>query len=158
MKILKAIGVVLAALLLLVVLLFVGARFADGPIAVIPGGPLTSGELVEGGRVDWSFATDIEEIEFESGGRSRTTWIVVHEGEAYIPCSLGFPPGKTWHEEILDDPNGMLRVDGKRYPRKFVKVEDEGLYATLVSLVRDKYPPPPGSGEGGAWFFHVQPR
>ena len=28
--------------------LLVGARFADGPIAIIAGGPFTSGELVSG--------------------------------------------------------------------------------------------------------------
>jgi len=157
-KILKAIGVALAALVLLVVAVFVGARFSDGPLAIVPGGPLRSGEWVEADRVDWSFAADVEEIEFESGGRSRTTWVVVHEGEAYIPCSLGFPPGKSWHHEILEDPDGVLRVEGKRYARRFVRVEDEGLKATLAGLARSKYPAPPGGGSGGFWFFHVQPR
>ena len=156
MKILKAIGVALAALVLLVVAVFVGARFSDGPLAIVPGGPLRSGEWVEADRVDWSFAADVEEIEFESGGRSRTTWVVVHEGEAYIPCSLGFPPGKSWHHEILERPEGVVRVDGKRYKRKFLKVEDEALYATLTELVQDKYTPPPGGG--GSWFFHIAPR
>lgn len=157
MKILKAVGVALGVLALALVALFVGARFHDGPLAVIPGGPLVAGERVEG-PVDWSFAADVEEIEFESGGRSRTTWLVVHAGEAYIPCSLGFPPGKSWHTEILEDPDGVVRVEGKRYERRFVKVEDEQLVETLVGLARSKYPPPPGGGEGGVWFFHVQPR
>ena len=156
MKILKAIGILVAAIVLLVAAVAIGARFSDGPIAVLPGGPLTSGEWVEAGRVDWSFAADIEEIEFESGGRSRTTWILVHESEAYIPCSLSFPPGKSWHHEILERPEGVLRVEGKRYKRKFVRVEDEGLFATLADLAQTKYTPPPGGGE--IWFFHVAPR
>jgi len=155
-KILKAIGIALAALILLIAVVAIGARFSDGPVALLPGGPLTSGEWVEGGRVDWTFATDIEEIEFESGGRSRTTWILVHEGEAYIPCSLSFPPGKSWHQEILERPEGVVRVEGKRYKRKFVKVEDEALFASLAELAQDKYTPPPS--DAGVWFFHIAPR
>jgi hypothetical protein len=139
-KILKAIGILVAAIVLLIAAVAIGARFSDGPVALLPGGPLTSGEWVEGGRIDWSFATDIEEIEFESGGRSRTTWILVHEGEAYIPCSLSFPPGKSWHQEILE----------------LVKVEDEALFASLAAIVETKYTAPPGGGE--AWFFHIAPR
>lgn len=156
MKILKALGILVGAIVLLIAAVAIGARFSDGPVALLPGGPLTSGEWVEGGRVDWTFATDIEEIEFESGGRSRTTWILVNEGEAYIPCSLGFPPGKSWHQEILENPEGVVRVEGKRYKRKFVKVEDEALHESLAEIVRTKYTPPPGGGD--AWFFHIAPR
>ncbi len=36
----------LGSLVLLIVLALIGARFADGPVAIIPGGPFTSGELV----------------------------------------------------------------------------------------------------------------
>ena len=158
MKILKILGGVAAALVLLVLLVFVGARFADGPVAIIPGGPLSSGEWADDGPVDWSFATDVQEIEFESAGRSRTTWIVVHDGEAYVPCSLTFPPGKSWHHAILDQPDGVVRVEGKRYKRRFIKVEDEALQASLIGIARDKYPAPPGSSEAGIWFFHIQPR
>ena len=43
-----AVGVVVLALALLVF----GARFADGPIAIIPGGPLEAGELVRGAEPD----------------------------------------------------------------------------------------------------------
>ena len=158
MKLIRGLGILLASLILLVGLVALGARMSDGPIAIFPGGPLESGEWVDGGRVDWSFAADIDEIEFESGGRSRTAWILVHEGEAYIPCSLNFPPGKRWHEEILERPEAVLRVEGKRYKRKLVKVEDEALIDTLTAVVAGKYTPPPGSGEGNAWFFHVVAR
>ncbi len=158
MKVLKILGGVVAALVLVVVAVFIGARFADGPIAIIPGGPLSSGEWADDGPVDWSFATDIQEIEFESAGRSRTTWIIVREGEAYVPCSLAFPPGKSWHHAILEQPDGVVRVEGKRYRRQFIKVEDAEVQSALVALARDKYAPPPGSSEDNIWFFHIQPR
>src|SRR5262245_37456151 len=88
-------------LVALVALLFVGARFHDGPLGPIPGGALASGELVSQPVGDWSFAKDVKEIELQLDAQdtSRTTWILVNEGQAYVPCSLGFPPMKSWHEQ-----------------------------------------------------------
>jgi len=148
----------LAALLALLALVALGARFADGPIALLPGGPFTSGEWVEEPDVDWSFAAGIEEIELQSGDppRSRTTWIVVLDGEAYVPCSLSFPPAKTWHLEAMTNPEAVVRVDGKRYRRRLEKVDDAALGQRLREAVRAKYPPPPGGG-GEAWFFQLAP-
>jgi hypothetical protein len=156
MKWLVRIGIGLGTLVALLALLVFGARFADGPLAILPGGPLASGEWVDDPDVDWSFAAEVEEIELESAGRSRTTWILVHEGEAYVPCSLSFPPGKSWHREALEDPAAVVRVDGRRYPRRLEKVENEALEAQLRDIVLAMYTPPPG--DGGAWFFPLAPR
>lgn len=155
MKILKGIGIVILGLLVLIAGIAFGARFADGPVAMLPGGTLTSGEWVEERDVDWTFAADIQEIELESGDRSRTTWILVHDGEAYVPASLSFPPGKSWHREALDDPAAVVRVEGRRYRRNLEKVDDPELEARLGELARGKYTAPPGGG--GAWFFHLAP-
>src|SRR5262245_3862145 len=86
--VLRVVGSLLALLLVLIVGLIVGARFADGPIAIIAGGPFKSGELVGGPEPDWSFVHDVREVEFQllEPARSRTTWILDHEGKAYIPC------------------------------------------------------------------------
>ena len=62
MKILRWIGIVVAALVVVIALVFVGARFADGPLALIPGGALRSGELVADPDVDWTFAADVPTI------------------------------------------------------------------------------------------------
>ena len=66
-----AIGVVVLSLVALVI----GARFGDGPLAIIPGGPLEAGELVTGAEPDWTFARDIAEMEFQlvEPPRSRVT-------------------------------------------------------------------------------------
>lgn len=65
----------LGSLVLLIVLALIGARFADGPVAIIAGGPVTSGELVTGPEPDGSFVRDIQEVEFQlvDPPRSRTT-------------------------------------------------------------------------------------
>lgn len=41
----------LGSLVLLIVLALIGARFADGPVAIIAGGPFTSDKLYERGLV-----------------------------------------------------------------------------------------------------------
>src|SRR5512134_664346 len=89
--------VVLAAAALFALVL--GARCADGPIGPIPGGPLASGERVAAPVADWSFAAGVEEIELQLAAqdRSRTTWILVRDGKAYVPASTEYPPGKSWH-------------------------------------------------------------
>ena len=75
MRILKRLAGVIGVALLAVVALVFGARFGDGPIAIIPGGPLESGEAVTGAEPDWTFARDIMEMEFQlvEPPRSRTT-------------------------------------------------------------------------------------
>ena len=47
----------------------VGARFADGPLEIIAGGPFTTGEPQSTAPIDWSFVRDIETIEFQSWSR-----------------------------------------------------------------------------------------
>ncbi len=67
MKLLRWIAIVLGAFVMLVAAVAFGARFADGPIAIFPGGAFAMGVWVEDPNVDFSFAADIEEIELESG-------------------------------------------------------------------------------------------
>ncbi len=134
----------------------VAARFADGPIALFPGGPFQSGEVVTDSHVDWSFAKDLPEMELESDGRSRTTWLLVHEGELYVPASINFPPLKSWHLRALEDPRAVVRIAGKRYPRELHRVEEPVLLEALRAIAREKYRPPPGSsGPEDVWIFHL---
>jgi hypothetical protein len=148
-----------ALLVALIALAFFGARFHDGPLGPIPGGPISSGELVSQPVTDWSFAKDTGEIQLQlaSQQRSRTVWFFVLEGKAYVPCSLGFPPGKTWHKEALADGRATLRIDGKRYPVKLTKVDDavaQQMGETVRAELSRKYGKLPAS-EGGVWLFSV---
>lgn len=157
MRALGWLGIGLMVLVLAVAGLALGARFADGPIAIFPGGTLRSGPWVEDPNVDWSFAEQTAEIELQSGGRSRTTWVLVVDGEAYVPCSLGFPPGKRWHFEALESGDSVVRVAGNRYRRELRKVEDPALHQRLFELVRKKYAAGPGGGADDVWFFRLAP-
>ena len=157
MTILRWIMRLVLGLALLIVVAFFGARFLDGPLGPIPGGALVSGVLVSGPIGDWSFAKDVPEIALQlaSQSQSRTTWILVSDGKAYIPASTEYPPGKTWHKKALEDGRATIRIDGKLYPVTLAKVEDAAVEAAVREVVTTKYPTRPG---GNAWLFEVTSR
>lgn len=162
MAFLRWLGIAVAALVALLVALGIVARFLDGPLAILPGGPLEAGELVAGSDVDWSFATDLDVIELglAEPPRSRTVWLVVYENELYVPCGfLGVPIWKQWPYQALADGRAVLRVAGKRYERQAVRVTDPVLHARVSALVNEKYV---GAAEPAAmndvWIFRMEPR
>ena len=159
MRILKGLGLVIVGVAAVVALLFVGARFHDGPLSIIPGGPLSAGALITDPIQDWAFSANEDTIELQLADEntSRTTWILVNEGLAFIPCSLGFPPGKRWHRRADQDGRALLRIRGKRYPVTLQRTDDAELEATLLSSIDSKYGGGPPS-DAGVWFFAVTSR
>lgn len=160
MRVLKWIGAIVAGIVVLIGVVFLSAPFMDGPLGPIPGGPLEDGELVERPVMDWSFARDVETIEMQlaaDGDRSRTTWIVVHEGSAFIPVTLGFPPTKSWYRLAEKDGRALVRIRSRRYPVTLVRVENPRLLDALSSANSEKYPPAPGS-DAGSWYFKLEHR
>src|SRR5271157_1671304 len=158
-RILRIIGFLLAGVVGLLVVLAFAARLHDGPVGLFPGGPLEAGPLEARPVADWSFAQAENTIELQllSQQRSRTTWILVHDGAAFIPCAIGFPPGKTWHEHAVQDGRAVLRNDGRRYPVTLQRVEDPELSVALAELVKEKYGRSPRS-DAGVWYFRVTSR
>jgi len=166
MRILKWLGYLVLAIAVGIAALFGAARLHDGPMSgvlgMIPGGPLESGESVSTAVTDWSFARDVDTIEMQLTGdvTSRTTWILVDQGIAYVPCSLGFPPMKNWYKRADVDGRATLRIDGKRYPVELHRTSDAEVIGRLVAEVKRKYgrggglPP----SEAGVWFFAVASR
>jgi hypothetical protein len=162
------VGGLLVFLVVVIGGLLLGARFADGPITIIPGGPFTSGELVGGPEPDWSFVHDVGEVEFQllDPPRSRTTGILDHEGKAYIPC--GYMTswwGKIWKQWPLEaerDSRILLRVGDALYERKLVRVEPGPVVAPLLAELGRKYARGNISMEAvtsrGLWLFELAPR
>lgn len=166
---LRVLGGLVAILVLALVVLLVGARFSDGPLAIVAGGPFRSGELVTGPEPDWSFLHDAREVQFQllEPARSRTTWVIVHEGKAYIPS--GYMTtwwGKIWKQwphEAEKAPNVLLRVDGKLYERRLVRVQDGPAVAPLLAELSRKYTggqaiPESAVSSGYLWLFELAPR
>ncbi len=157
------------SLVLLIVAVLVGAQFADGPIAIIAGGPFTSGELVTGPEPNWSFVRDIREVEFQlvEPPRSRTTWILEHDGKIYIPCGyMTTRWGRIWKQwpiEALEDGRAILRIGDKLYERELVRIEEGPLLVPLTAELSRKYLGgadigPEAVTSGDLWLFELAPR
>ena len=178
MRLLRWIGIALAVLVLGLVAVAIVARSLDGPLrplplALLPGGPLRAGELVTGPEPDWSFARDIEVMEFQllEPARSRNIWLQVHEGKLYVACgymnSWWGRLWKQWPHDAMKDGRAVIRIDGKRYEREVVRVTDPALFWTVVEKSRRKYgseedpalpDPLPSVEEAGVWLFEMAPR
>jgi len=198
MRILRWLGIALVALVaLLIGAMLIAQRVSDGPIGPVPGGPLRAGSLVSETDIDWSIAlgdkgscvrgecAPMEPIELQlvEPLGSRTTGIMVHEAQLYVPCDLGFMWGrfsggqrwilhliyifKRWHEDAVRDGRVVLRIAGKRYERQAVRVTDPELLATLrlqlEEMARQWVSPEPlgeapTEGPNDIWFFRMDPR
>lgn len=161
-------GTVLA-IVTVVAAVLIGARFADGPLEMIAGGPFTSGELQSGPPADWSFMRDVETIEFQSlePPRSRTVWVLAHEGRMFIPCGyMNSTWGRIWKQwpvEAERDGRIITRIDGKLYNQNLVRIQDGPILEPLLAEMSRKYaggqPIPVEVVTSGAfWFFEVTPR
>ena len=167
--VLRAVGWVLGLAVLALALLLVAARFSDGPIAIVAGGPFRSGELASGPEPDWSFVRDVREVELQllDPPRSRTTWIIEHEGKAYIPCGyMSSTWGRLWKRwpiEAEKDGRAILRVGNVLYERELVRITDGPLLAPLLAELGRKYvggsaPPVSAVTSGSLWLFELAPR
>jgi hypothetical protein len=178
---------VLAALIVLIIVaVLVARRVSDGPMGPLAGGPLRAGELVSVPDIDWSsLLGNGGEIELQlvDPPGSRITGAMVHEGQLYVPCDLGFiwhrvpragfrgilsfiSSVKHWHEDALRDGRVVLRIAGKRYERNAVRVTDPEQLATLRSIIEkaaNQVFTPPGLLDvpvdpDAIWFFRMDPR
>lgn len=155
------------------ILLF-AARFADGPLEIIAGGELRSGELYTGDEPDWSFIRDLNTVEFQllEPARSRTTWVMETEGRVFIPS--GYMTtwwGKIWKQwpfEAIEDGRILLRANGVRYERQLVRRQFSELPARVFSELARKYLTGGGAmtgddaqasmDSGYLWVFELVPR
>ena len=186
-----AIGVA-ALVFLLGASVLVAKRMSDGPLTeMIPGGALQAGPLEAGAGLAAALTcgtvvcpkTSTIELELVGPATSRYTGIMVHDGQVYIPCDLGFMWGrftgttrsilhliylfKHWHEDALQDGRVVIRAGGKRYEGQAVKVTDPSLDTALRSQLEemakvwvapDTLGPPPTEPPNDIWFFRIDPR
>ena len=168
---LKIVGGIVGLLVTLVVVFLVYARFHDGPIAIIAGGPFQSGALYEGPEPDWSDMRTRQEVEFQlvEPARSRTTWIAEHEGKPYIVSGyMNTTFGKLWKKwphEIEKDDRILLRVDDVIYERRLVRIMEGPEIRPVVEQLAEKYfggaaPEDPDAvvRNGDMWLYEVAPR
>ena len=189
----RAVGI---AILVCIGAVFVAQRLSDGPLNdMLPGGRMHAGalalpsELADAlsarGQCGNGVCPPMKPIELEltGPGTSRYTGIMVHDGQVYIPCDLGYMWGrfsgtqrnvlhliylfKHWHSDALRDGRVVIRVNGKRYEGQAVRVTDPTTDAALRSQLEEMarqwvapatLAPPPTEGPNDIWFFRVDPR
>jgi len=168
MRILKWLAMFIVALAIALGLAAAVARMGDGPIAIFPGGPLVEGELVTGDEPDWSFARDINEMEFqlENPPQSRTVWLIVYDKRLFLISGyMNTPVGKLWKKWPMQaeaDGRAVIRIGGKRYKRMAKRLlDDQQLIAGIAAEASRKYGVPltaDAAKTGDAWFFELTPR
>ena len=99
-----------------------------GPFEIVSAGAFRSGELHVGPEPDWSFLRDRQTVEFQllDPARSRTTWILMHDGRIFIVSGyMNTWYGKLWKHwpaQAEADGRAILRVDGRLYERRMVRI------------------------------------
>jgi hypothetical protein len=154
-RLLRWVALALGVLLSAVAVVWLGARFLDGPLGPFPGGPM-DGEVVKDAAVDWSFAADRQTLALQTSNppRSRTVWLVVHDGALYVPS--GNARAKQWPHQLAEDPVVLLRIDERLFLRTAVRVTDPSLLTVLWKEVADKYAIEAFEDHESHWIFRME--
>ena len=161
-------GKLVAGIVVVVLAFFVVTRFTDGPMGIITGGAFSSGEVVSE-EPDWRHVKDYDIVEFQllDPARSRTTWIVEHDGRIFIPSGYMLSTvGKIWKQWPLQaekDGRAILRVDAKLYPRQLVRIKDDPVLPAVLAELSRKYAngaqiPVSEVSRGSLWIFELVQR
>ena len=142
-------------------------RFADGPNRLFSGGPLVAGEMHAGPEPDWSFVDDVRTIELQllDPPRSRRIWTAEHDGRLYVWSGyMGTAVGRLWKKwpvQAERDGRAVLRIEGRRYERRLVRIESGAVLDGVAAAIRAKYPSQVTRAAveaGDAWVFEAAPR
>lgn len=154
-------------------------RFGDGPTGIVAGGAFRTGTIWSGPEPDWQALRDRDTVQFQllQPARSRTTWVMVHDGRLFIPSgymqSTWGRLWKQWPPEAESDGRARLRVDDTIYERQLVRItNDPALPAVVGELARKYLGAPPGAAQrqdtidaalaqvaaGALWIFELVPR
>jgi hypothetical protein len=152
----------IATLSLAAVGVFVVGRFSDGPLGFFSGGAFQSGEAATY-PADWDFLDHEETIELQliDPARARTVWVLVEDGEAFIPCGApNFRLWKQWPHDAVADGRALIRSRDTVYPVELMRERDPARVTSLTRQIARKYGVDPGDspGEDDLWIFRVSPR
>jgi hypothetical protein len=145
----------------LAILAITGIRLiSDGPVAMLPGGPM-SGPLVTTSFPGFDNPSG-ERIELQVDGwrpSSRTVLGFLHNGHLYVPSVRA--EDKWWPEQVLDNPDVLVRHRGKLYPRRAKRVTDPLLIAHLrqaMASAESLASTPEMIAADTTWYFQLDPR
>ena len=142
----------------------------QGPLGVVPGGPL-GGELISEPLADWRFTDDVLTVAIETQGdwinHSVTVMAAAVDRVLYIPSRQGYR--KQWVQNIERDPRVRIGVDNRIYEGRASRVQDpvEAERAARAQLRKylgldfDEVRPlldAPAAGDDRieVWFFRIE--
>ncbi len=144
MKFLQGLAIAVVCVVVAVAVFLFAMRFADGPMAIVPGGAFSSGEPAPVPE-DWSFLAERMEVEFQTmePATSRTVWVGVHDRRLFLISGYmsSWYGGiwKQWPHYLGDNANIVLRVDGKLYDLRLERVMDGPDVIPVLSEFGRKY-------------------
>lgn len=148
----------LASLLIPIVsvTLFVGVvRLTPGPFGPIPGGPL-AGPVIHEQRPDWRFTDELKYVHLQVGNRSLEM-LCIRQGE-HLYVGANFPDSKAWPHQVVLQPNVIVGVSGRLYPRHAVRIIDHETNRYLLQAMNEKYGLDVSLGTGVVRFFRLDPQ
>lgn len=168
LKLLKWLGAIAGILVLLLGTLLLLARFTDGPLEIISGGPFRSGTLAPAPD-NWDFLRDRSTIQFQTlqPARSRTVWLGVHQGRLFLVSgymTTGYGAlWKQWPHYLDQDDRVILRIDGQLYEQRLARINDGPDIEPVLAEFSRKYGDGLGMGasevtEGHTWMYEVVDR
>ena len=142
----------------------------QGPLGIIPGGPL-AGDVVTRPVADWRFTDDDVTVAIETRGdwidHSVTVMAMTDGPHLYVPSREGFR--KSWVKNIGRDPHVRIGVDGRIYHGRAVRVLDPVEAARVARSLIRKYlglefdevramldAPAEGDDHIEVWYFRIE--
>ena len=135
------------------------------PLGPFSGGRLSGDEEPAPG--DWSFVAEVENCQLEtnpSDPHSINCWCAGHGGNVYVPTSMILgpttPTEREWVQNVEQDPDVRLRVDGRVFALRAVRVEDATEFAEVVAALEQKYEADPAEREAerAIWLYRLEAR
>ena len=132
--------------------------FADGPVAILPGGPM-SGPSATGSFPGFEPPPGgLIELQVE-GWRpsSRTVVGFLHDGNLYVPAVRA--ESKTWPELVLVSSDVIVRHRGTLYERRAKRITNSELISRLRETAADtgRLTPQIFSADT-TWYFRLDPK
>ncbi|MFU8817138.1 MAG: hypothetical protein ACNA7W_17465 [Pseudomonadales bacterium] len=172
MKLLIIVGQALGIVLLIPAVALGTLRYdnrnADGPSILFPGGELVSGELHAGPEPDWRFVDRVAtvELQLDESLSSRLIWIIQSDGRIYVASGyMSTVLGRLWKHWAVqaDEGDGLavVRVNGTRYERQLVRVNEGPVLDGVAAAMTVKYRVPASRQDieaGNTWIFELAPR
>jgi hypothetical protein len=150
----------LGSILGIAVVIVVGIRlFSDGPVEILPGGPMSGTVSFKNFPGFGDRSSDFIELQVE-GWRpsSRTVIGFLHTGNLYIPSVRA--ESKSWPQRVLNEPQVIVRYHGILYPRKASRITEPELILQLrkaTAEVETLVSTPEMFTADTTWFFRLEP-